>query len=229
MIAHKKVNLSTFKWNNRDLIDYYENVSIEEFKEFTVKGGLAGCCDVEIIYPYIKSTAALLEVASGCGRVIDGLLQLGYAGKIYGIERSQNFFNYAVQAFKNNPKVDLILGDISEYKPNQKFEAVLWMWAGISDFSKNEQLSIIKKLKNFLAPGGVFIIETINHNLVPKNATFVIGKNYMIEAGYGNAYGYLPSSEEIKNYAKQVGLSYIKKINYETSTGRDRIIHILRG
>ncbi len=228
MATFNETKLSKIKWGNNGIAHYYENVPIKDFQDFITKGGLDNGCDIELIYPFIKSRKTLLEVGAGYGRVIEHLIEKGDPFEIYGIERSKHFFEYTQNKFKDNTQVHLILKDIQQYEDDTKFDAILWMWAGISDFPKTEQLQVLEKLSTHMNDHGIFIIETIKHTLVPKNATASDAQSYMIETHYGNLYGYLPSPTEIKNYAQALGLTYAQELNYQTTTGRDRVIHILR-
>ena len=112
--------------------------------------------------------------------------------------------------------------------PNFKIDAVLLLWSGISDYSKKEQLKLFKKIASLLDKEGLFILETIDHNLTPSNVTNFEKQTYTVNSAFGNAYGYVPSPKEIKNYANKTGLKLIKQISYETITNRKRVLYILK-
>jgi SAM-dependent methyltransferase len=211
----KSQNYNVSSWNNKDNI---------EFQDMAARGGLDSCCDVDIVYPFIEKTASLIEPGAGYGRVIGHLLKKGYSGKIYAIERSKKLFNHLMNEFQN--KTELFNADIQTFTLPEKVDAILWMWCNISDFHKDQQLEIISHLAHWLKPEGIFVIETISHDIVPKNATSNSGQTYAIETNYGTAKGYIPSSQEIETAARSIGFQ-VKKIPYTTPTDRSRIIHIL--
>ncbi len=212
-------------WINNDIVSYYENIPIEVFRDLAIQGGFEDGCDIDLVYPYIANTNSIVDIGSAYGRVIRNLLKKGYNGKIIAIERSQNFYNY----LKNNysGKIEIINTGIENIKFKNKVDAILWMWSGINDFSKNEQLPILHLVSSWLKPDGILILETLLHTLKPKNASIDSEKHFIILSEYGTIYSYKTSSDEIESYGEKLGFNYIKHIDYETSTQRQRILHIL--
>lgn len=211
-------------WKNKDMRDYYENIPIAELRNFAVKGGFEDGCDIDLAYPYIANTSSLIDAGAAYGRVIKNLVRKGYSGKIYAIERSKNFCKYLNEHFAD--KAEIIQADIQLFEPTQKVDAILWMWSGIGDFSKDEQLPMLKRMCAWLKADGVIILETILHSLVPKNVTINQDQNFIVYSEHGTAYGYKPSIKELQGYGEQLGFKYIKHINYETTTHRQRVVHI---
>lgn len=164
-------------------------------------------------------------MAGGYGRVTKRLINNGYQGKIHIVERSQCYYEHLIKHYSH--RAYITQQDIQHFCPIQKVEAVLWMWSGIGDFSKKEQLSILKRICTWLKPGGTLVLETILHTSVPNNATINEGQSFVIFTEYGTFYGYKVSAEEIQEYGEQLGFKYIKHINYLTPLGRPRVVHIL--
>jgi SAM-dependent methyltransferase len=211
-------------WKNEDVADYYENMPIEVLQDYALRGGFSNGCDVDIVYPYISNTSSVIDVGSAYGRVISYITKKGYLGEIYAIERSKNFYEYLKVNYSNN--AEIIHADIKNFSPSKKVDAILWMWSGIGDFAKDEQLPILKHLNSWLKHNGVIILETILHTLEPKNATSNEGKSFVICSDHGTFYGYKPSVDEIQFYGEKLGFKYIKHIDYETTTKRHRILHV---
>lgn len=216
--------MSNVVWKNEDVSDYYENMPIEVLQDYAFRGGLADGRDVELAYPYIVNTNSVIDLGSAYGRVINHLIKKKYRGEIYAIERSKKFYEYLRKIYPE--RVRIICVDIKKFSPLEKVDAILWMWSGIGDFSKNEQLSILHHINSWLKPDGIIILETLMHTLEPKNATSNKGKSFIICSDHGTFYGYKPSVDEIQLYGEQLGFKYIKHIDYETATKRHRILHI---
>lgn len=216
--------MSLDSWENSDVATFYENIPAEKLREIAIKGGFDNCCDIELIKEVVLSSRSILDVGSGYGRVINYLFQNNYLGEITAIERSNNFFNYLKKHF--NKKIEVFNVDFMLWNNQKKYDIVLFMWSNISEFPKNKQLLVIKKLISFLSQNGILVLETILDTLIPKNASAVFNKCYYVSSEYGNAYGYLSSVEEIKEYIHRLGLD-IKTIPYITTTDRERFIHLI--
>ncbi|MDF2940013.1 MAG: methyltransferase family protein [Gammaproteobacteria bacterium] len=211
-------------WENKDNADYYEKVPHHVLRQYPIKGGLENGCDIDLIFPYIINTTSLIEAGAGYGRVIRNLIDRGYQGKIYALERSQNLCNHLKNEFHS--QVNVICDDVQTYIPSEKVDAVLFMWSTISDFPKSQYLKLLTHTAKWLKPEGICIIETISHLLIPHNTGATFQQSYAAETEYGTLKGYLPSSEEIEAVATQLEFK-VKKVPYQSETGRDRIIHIL--
>ena len=76
------------------------------------------------------------------------LIQMGYSGKLTGVERSKLLFQMLQCTYSG--RIDLFNEDLSEFIPMYKFDLILWMWSGITDFSDMEQIVLLKRLSYFL-------------------------------------------------------------------------------
>ncbi len=196
----------------------------EMLKEHATKAGFDDGCDIDIIYDYVKDKDSILELGAGYGRVLKNLINRGYKGKLTAIERSMTYYKYLKTNFSQ--RVNIIRIDVKDYQPQERYDAILWMWSHISEFPKDEQISILKHVMQWLEPNGVFIFDTFSHTIKPKPATKAQKQSYFIESEYGNAYGYIPSPAEMKSYADQLGFT-LKHIEYQTKTLRPRNIYIM--
>ena len=226
-IINKKSNEdSQSTWNNKDNIGFYENVPIDVLREMAVVGGFENGCDVNLIYPLIENAASILEVGAAYGRVINRLLQNGYDGKVYAIERSSNFYHYLKQSFP--AQAEIIHADVMDYQLPFKVDVVLYMWSNISEFPKEQQPDVLKHLSSWINTDGMLIVETSAHTITPQNATHFQNQTYQVNTPYGTGYGYIPSSEEIEEYARKAGFKKIHHLPYKTDRNRERIVHVLR-
>lgn len=223
--SSKKEQLKTKRWKNKDSVEFFEKIPIDLFRNWAIEGGFDDGCDVDLIYPYIINTDSLLEIGAAYGRVLKILLKKGYSGKIYAIERSKNFYNYLNKHYSG--RATITHTSVQTFEPNNKVDAILWMWSGLGDFSKEEQLPILKRISTWLKPNGFLILETLLHTLKPINATKDQKEYFAIFSKYGTLYNYKPSKSEIYEYGKKLGFRHIKQIDYETVTKRQRILHIL--
>lgn len=210
------------QWKNTDNVDWYENIPIEHLRGIAIRGGMEEGCDVDLIYSFIKDTQSLIEPGAGYGRGIKHLIKNGYQGKIYALERSKNFIKYLIKEFK--ARIEIIEADSSSYHPVQKFDVVMAVWGFIAEFPLQEQLNMVKHLASWLNEKGLLILETLAS--VPMNATSSTDAFYEIDTEYGKVWGHMPIYDEINEYGAKAGLKLVKRIDYKTSIGRDRILYI---
>ncbi len=213
-------------WNNHDNAAYYENIPFEIQHGYTILGGLDDYSDLKLIAPYLQNRSSILEVGACFGRVIDYLLENNLGENITAVERSMKYFKLLKQKYNN--KVDLIHSDITTATINKKYDAILWMWSGLSDFAKHEQISVLKKLTNLLNPDGVLLIDTFSHAIKPANAQTSHNQSYVISAANCTLYGYIPSPEEMQQYSEQLNINKFIHMPYQTSKSRARSIYILQ-
>lgn len=213
------------QWNNKDVTQFYENIPIEKLRSMAIHGGFEDCCDILQIKDQIWDSKTLLDAGSGYGRVVSYLLKNNFLGKITAVERSHHFIEHLQNNFSN--KVNIVDTDIMNFFPKNKFDVILSMWSNISEFPKEDQPKYIKKLLTILNPNGTLILDTISHLIKPKNVEISSKQNYFLESEYGNAFGYLTSSEEIQDYADELNCE-LTQIPYLTTTSRQRIIHIIK-
>src|SRR5579871_1636617 len=81
-------------WRNEDLIDFYEKIPLNIFRDFAIAGGFEEGCDVDLVYPYIADVGSVLDLGAGYGRVTKRLIKNGYQGEINIVERSNELCKY---------------------------------------------------------------------------------------------------------------------------------------
>jgi len=217
------VSLET--WTNKSNIDYYEQVPPSVQSSFAEKGGLASHCDLERFSTLIHKATSILEVGACYGRVLDYVKTHNPSAKIVSIERSSKFYHILRNKYEGN--VDILHTDLFDFHYNQSFDLILWMWSGLSDFSKKEQLLAIKLLLNYLGNNGTLVIDTFSHSAKPKNAEFSEQQAYIIKVNEATLFGYIPSPNEMTNYAKKLNAT-VKYEPYLTICGRPRALYYFR-
>lgn len=217
--------LEHLSWKNTDNIEFYENVPVEVFREFSVIGGFDSGCDIDIILPYIRSCSSVAEVGAGYGRVIELLRKKGFIGDITAIERSKNFHNFMKEQYFD--QATLINSDLTDLDMKGQFDAVLFLWSNISEWSLSEQVFILRKLFNWVKVGGHFIFDIIDSEQKPLNSTQSYGQSYRFESEYGTAIGCTPTREQVMSYIKEITPSKYEMVSYETKTNRKRMLFIL--
>ncbi len=213
-------------WNNlTNQLNFYQKIPVLELlKQYAVEGGLESGADIDRAWNYIKNASTILEVGAGYGRVIKCLLARGYKGQITAVEHSEHMFKYMEENYRN--KVNLFRENIVDFCHSEKFDTILWLWSGISDFTKEEQPAVMEKLFGLLQSGGTLIMDTFPCSAVPSNAITANNQTYTMKAMDCIASGYIPSPLEIKDYADHTGLVSVKPMEYVTSTNRKRMLYI---
>ncbi len=212
-------------WSNQTNTAFYANLHIETLKEYAVKGGLSEHIDMVQLKPYLDESMKILEVGACYGRVLDFLTQNYLEKKLFAIERDKKYSDSLINKYGEN--VDIKNLDIIDFETEERFDLILWMWSGISDFSENEQPNVLMHLSHLLSDGGKLIVETLSCNAVPLNSSLDTPKTYIIKEENAVGYGYIPSEKEMDRYSKDIGCQKISKIPYQTKTGRDRVLYVL--
>jgi hypothetical protein len=133
-----------------------------------------------------KNCNVFIETGSELGRGIESALKAGFE-KVYSIELDPKFYNHCKEKFKDDNRVNLILGDSLQELPKllQKIEDpnfLLWLdahwsmdgYAGemMHDFLPKEMQTLLQyknKLKN-----AVVMIDDMNHYINNKNFCSVV-------------------------------------------------------
>ena len=207
---------------NKDNLEFYERMPVGTLQDkFLEKSGLKGTPDVALLKSYWEKTDSILEIGAGEGRVIDGLLIRRYLGEITALERSSSLCNHLKQKYSKLTNVKILEADLLSIEIPKR-DIGLWLWSGILEFSPKEQKKAIHRLSRCVE---VLCFDT------PKlgektNATLEKGNRLSMKQDWGDAYGYIPSLDEIKFYAK--GSKFSLRYNFDlfTEAGRIRTFYI---
>lgn len=213
-------------WSNRENNDFYEGISLSLLNEYEKQSGLDSSCDLNLVTPLLEKADNILEIGAGTGRVLKNLLSRQLKANILAIERSERLFSLLQAEFSKN--LMLMKGDIVDIELNATFDIILWMWSGFSDFFPSEQAFLVKKLHSLLQSKGSLIIDTTRADVTPKNATDADGRFYQINIENVSINTYVPSEEEMQNYAQLADFFEIKIKHYITPTARPRTLYQLK-
>jgi len=219
-----RIKYRKFSWSNSDNILTYQKIPLNIFKKTAIAGGLDNGCDVKALKKYIQNAKSILEVGAGYGRVLDHIIKSGFKGKLYALERTTKFCRFLNKHF---PTVKIIHADVRKFKTKHKFDLILLMWAGLGDFSHDEQLLILKNLKLHLGHHGFLIFDLIPIGSKVINAINYDRQNKSIFTAYGDHYGYFPLFDEIEFYTRKLNLSLRERKIYKTKTNKIRYLYIL--
>jgi tRNA A58 N-methylase Trm61 len=210
---------------NAHNINFYDNIPIDKLKELSFKGGFSKYKDLEIISPFIKPEHTILEIGAGYGRCLDFFLHNHHTGKIYALEKSKPFVEYLMKNYSN--QVEVIEGDVMNISFLNKIDIALWMWSGIVDFSKDEQMICCKRIHTWLNPRGQLFIDVprIGYQTIAEH---VDEQNLHLKTEYGDIVAYIPSVQDMTIVKQQAGYTSLDVIEYDTSTDKKRTIYVLK-
>ncbi len=212
-------------WSNTTNRKLYNKLPPEEFRNLAMECGLDSCFDVKELSKYISEAGSILEVGAGYGRVLDCIIATQYEGELYAVERIGAFCELLRTKFEN--RVHVIQEDIFKLQLDYKFDLILWLWSGISDFSRDEQPKALAALSKHLSKNGKIVIDQSSPERLPKEAYSIGGRSYAVPTKYGDVYVYCPSLDEIAEYIELAGLEEIERIDYVTTTEGTRMLHVL--
>ena len=97
----------------------------------------------------IQKSKTILEIGAGEGRIIQGLVNQNYQGKIFAVERSRAFLDHLRKEYSKNNNVEILEGDIL-YKILPRVDLGLFLWSGILEFNKRDQKTGISQKDNLI-------------------------------------------------------------------------------
>ncbi len=115
--------------------------------------------EVEFVASQIPAGARVLDVPCGTGRIAVPLAGRGFL--VSGLDISETVLAHARAA---GPELDFRQGDMRELPwPDGSFDAVLNLWTAFGYFdSQEEDERVLAEVARVLAPGGVFVLDTVN-------------------------------------------------------------------
>lgn len=213
-------------WSNSNNDDFYNTVNVQWQHELAEQVGLSSGCDIEFLKPYWQQASSIFDAGAGYGRVLGALLSGGFAGKLVGLERNNQFFQYLQAQYGD--RVELYHSDICDCGViTERFDVIFLLWSVLLEFSKTEQPLVIKALGQLLAPGGVLIFDSITPGMNLSVGKKISGQFCVVTQDNTNLYGYIPTTEEIKHYADSADLMLKESFQFLTDAQRPRDIYIL--
>ena len=205
-------------------IDFYNKLGVEPFQKLSKVGGFDSWVDLEIVYPFIDTATSIMELGAGYGRCLDFFLAKGFTGKLIAIEKAKPYLDHLNKFYTG--KVEVHDADIKKLAFNHKVDVILWMFSGIIDFSREEQLECLKNLSRFLNKKGQLVLD------VPRlgfktYADHQDNQRLKFDSEYGLLECYIPSIEDVTFYMKEAGFSNFIRKDYMTATQKARSMYIL--
>ena len=194
---------------------FYDSLSIKTLNSVALKTfGTKPSSDLKQIEKFLHPRNRILEVGTGTGRIGIELIKEGF---LYtGIEKQKKFLDLFKNQLKNfkidSEKVKLLHIAFEELSENSEFDVILFSWTVIGDFSKKEQVEVLKKALRILSAKGICLIDNPSKNQKYNEAEF-----------------YEPTPFYYADWRKKlsaIGFSH-KSIIYKTKTGVERELTIL--
>ena len=201
----------------------YQSLGFEKLNEIAQWAGLTECIDIEAIKPWLKNKSEILDIGCGYGRVLPWLLNNTNA-HITAIEKAYALYTEASSI--HNKRLSVIYGNILNHSFTKKFDCIMMLWTGITDYSKAEANLLFDKIKSILTKDGIVCFDYIN--AMPKNASISdLEEHLFCVNGIGNAegYAYRPPFDLIQSTLESKGFVYNTKVNYQT-TQSDKVIYL---
>jgi len=203
-------------------IDFYQNIDLDFFKNIAVLQGFDTCYDLDIIFDIIKDSKNLVELGSGYGRILQGLLNRHFEGKITGVERSKKMIDYLQKHLSKD--IELLNQDYRFFEMSQSPDVVLLIWSGILELSRLEQNKLIQDIYKKLSPDGIFVSE------IPRQLKYVgvhIGKQeILVETEWGRLEAYMPTHQEMLDFREAANFKKVEVIEYTTPSDLKRAFYV---
>ncbi|PLX25939.1 hypothetical protein C0580_01080 [Candidatus Parcubacteria bacterium] len=193
----------------------YDHVNCEKLNKFAEAAGLGEKIPADFLQfkKYLEKGDKILEIGCGTGRIGKHLIKkYKYIGIDNHLPYLKCFEDYLT---KNKIKLgdnDLINVSFENFEGND-FDIIIFPWTVIGDFSKGEQLRVIKKAKNQLKKEGLVLIDN------PTKGTT-----------YNEAQDYEPCRFYFDEWEEKLNKLFTttKKILYTTPTKRVRELTVLK-
>jgi len=208
-------------WSNADNQTFYNQVDLKRYA--SVKG-LAGGTDVMLAQRFIPSeNAAILEIGAGDGRVLEVLLENGYKN-VAALEYSRQIEMLPLK-FATHLKsgaLRLCKGNLSTFRTERRFDTILWLFAGLTDFSITEQAAIFRTLSRCLKPNGKLVVDLPIEN----QSDLSKGRNLYMNFGNAKRSRYLPSMTQLVRNGASANLRLAEGVPYITETSMGRTLFV---
>lgn len=210
--------------------DYYDLISEKYPKIYSSRSNYLKKVD-DIILKKIKNINSMLDIGSGDGQRTKILSEsLGIESEnVNCVESSHEMYLKTKIHFKN-----VFNENIVNFNLKKSFDLVTCLWNvfGHIEDEKN-RISVLKKVENFLNPGGYFVLDINNrYNInsygiksVIRNIFYDIIKKkdrgiYYLKNNEKQHKVYIHNPIEFKKYLKQTNLKLIDELYIEYNTGQ---------
>lgn len=108
---------------------------------------------------YSSGVKSILNLGCGTGLHDINLSSIGY--EVVGLDLSSYMIKIANS--RKNEKMEFVVGDMSNFQLNKKFDASICMFAAFGYLTENRQIErALKSIKEHLNPKGLFIFDVWN-------------------------------------------------------------------
>jgi SAM-dependent methyltransferase len=110
----------------------------------------------------------ILELACGFGRHTNRLAALGH--RVTGLDLMEGFLDLARKdAVNRGVQVRYQQGDMRQIAYQNEFDRVMMLFTAFGYFEDEDNLRVLKNVKNALRPGGLFVTDSMNRDVFLKN------------------------------------------------------------
>jgi SAM-dependent methyltransferase len=110
----------------------------------------------------------ILDLACGTGRHANRLAALGH--RLTGVDLMEGFLELArKEAAEKGLPVRYLQGDMRRTAFQEAFDRVMLLFTAFGYFDDQDNLLVLKNVWRALRPGGLFITDTMNRDVVLKN------------------------------------------------------------
>jgi SAM-dependent methyltransferase len=110
----------------------------------------------------LKKGSRVLDVACGTGRHAVRLARRGAV--VLGVDKTPLYLEEARRAAKGLPNCRFVRGDMRRLPFSGEFDAAMNLWTSFGYFAKpSDDLAVLKGVARSLKPGGLFLIELVDH------------------------------------------------------------------
>ena len=170
--------------------------------------------DYATLIPLLKKGMKVLDIGCGTGAISKGIAKaVGKAGKVIGIDNTQQFIKNGKETYHNVKNLELIHADLFTFAPKEKFDLITsartlqWL---------NNPKEALQKMKTFLKPNGQISILDYNHPAIewapnpPQSMTNFYNAflKWRSEAGMDNQI-----AENLPNLFKELNFQNIQVLN----------------
>ena len=141
----------------KEITKFYDSFAGDKYLTEIRRFGLRYDEMVEIAIDLLllDSPKEILDIGCGIGNVEQIIIKRSPKVNITCVEISSEMLEVAKQ--KLSPEIKLVNKDILDYKSEMKFDAIFSNLA-IHNLSLNDKRVLLKKIKEWLKPNGIFIV-----------------------------------------------------------------------
>jgi SAM-dependent methyltransferase len=116
----------------------------------------------------LEAPLDILDLACGTGRHANRLAALGH--RLTGVDLMEGFLELArKEAAEKGLPVRYLQGDMRRTAFQEAFDRVMLLFTAFGYFDDQDNLLVLKNVWRALRPGGLFITDTMNRDVVLKN------------------------------------------------------------